>query len=107
MKDYHKMLNNALRFAAEDSDLNGVIDFHKRGAEINSLDNFNRSALTWAVIKNNESIIKYLLENGAEKSIAIIDKWGRSPKSIALENGQENIINLLEQNSIAQDQEKE
>ncbi len=84
MKDYQKMLNNALRFAAEDSDLNGVIDFHKRGAEINSLDNFNRSALTW-----------------------VIDKWGRSPKSIALENGQKNIINLFEQNSITQDQEKE
>lgn len=53
--------------AAINGDLEMLKSLHIMGANLNSLDESNRTALTYAVRNRNIEIVKYLFENGVEK----------------------------------------
>jgi len=60
---------------------------------INDKDYTGRTALAWAVRNDNYELVKYLLEAGADQSIA--DRDGITPLDTAFETNNEKLANLL------------
>ena len=70
--------------------LNILLDL---GANINSQDNKGFTSLHYAVMNNDERMVKHLLIRGADKFIK--DKNNRNPYNLAVELNHHNIMNLL------------
>ena len=67
----------------------------KRGADVdNRSDDDHERALHVAVMFNNTDFIEVLLKHGA--STKIEDRFGHTPVDLALEQGSEALIRLLE-----------
>jgi len=88
-------LNYRLRWAAEKGDLSKLQPLIAQGADINSRDSRNRTALLLAVQNRHADIVKALLENGADPSLA--DLKGNTPLKAALRSGQTEIVETLRQ----------
>ncbi len=63
------------------------------GANINFVDNTRKTALIWAVMKNNSEAIEFLLSRGADKSI--MDHQHKTALDYATEQNYSDIIELL------------
>lgn len=66
------------------------------GADINSTDEYNRTALWWAAFKGNSRLVKFLIENGAKLTE---DIHGQSPLDVAREQGSRGYREVGEESS--------
>lgn len=86
--------NKLLIEAVKNQSLDDVNDLLKRGANVNSKDIDNRSALMWALIVENKDIVELLLSNGAD-----VIYNGRSVLISAVEGQGEDMVKLLLNNN--------
>ena len=87
-----------LRYSAFHNDIETVKFFLEKGADVNyhkadSVFNDTSTPILEAVRCNNFEIVRLLVEHGAD--ISIKNKHGESPYSLAVKNGNREIIELL------------
>ncbi|KFY04044.1 hypothetical protein V490_00014 [Pseudogymnoascus sp. VKM F-3557] len=68
--------------------------FLEEGADIQAKDSSSLTPLSWAAQKGHKSIVKLLMEKGAEVDAEDRD-FGQTPLFWALENGHEAVVKLL------------
>ncbi|KAI5460980.1 hypothetical protein BGZ63DRAFT_455093 [Mariannaea sp. PMI_226] len=64
-----------------------------KGANIEAVDKYKETPLSWAIENGHEAIVKLLLEKGA--NIEVMDNHDRTLLYRAIENGHEAIVKLL------------
>ena len=88
MKPVNKAYNDALIMAASKGDLSEVKanlpSYFHEGGDINATDDFGKTPIHRAAVKNNFDVIKYLVERGADINLAAAD--GTTPLMRAAEN---------------------
>ena len=77
----------------KNNDLVGVIKAIENGADVNLKDEWGRTALHWAVEKENLEMVKYLVENGADANL--LDIKGRTAFTFAVEKGNLEMVKLF------------
>ncbi|KAH8703664.1 ankyrin repeat-containing domain protein [Talaromyces proteolyticus] len=60
---------------------------------VNATDDLGRTALSWAASLGNASVIRKLLDRGAD--LGVHDNTGRTPLSWAVQRGNRNVVELL------------
>lgn len=63
------------------------------GADIDSVDEYGRTALHYAISNNQAEVVKQLIERGASTTIADVN--GISPMHLAAESGSKEIMQLM------------
>ena len=88
MKPVNKAYNDALIMAASKGDLSEVKanlpSYFHEGGNINATDDFGKTPIHRAAVKNNFEVIKYLVERGADINLPAAD--GTTPLMRAAEN---------------------
>ena len=79
MDDWYE--REQLHFAAQDGNIDRVIELIESGVDIDNFDDLERTALHYAVEIENFQISHYLIKNGANVNAQNIDKIGETPLS--------------------------
>ncbi|MCS7244590.1 MAG: ankyrin repeat domain-containing protein [candidate division WOR-3 bacterium] len=93
---YKNSYSQELIVSTSKGELSKVKDLIKKGADINSKNEYGKTPLHIAVENNYEDIVKVLLENKADVNIK--DNNGNTPLHIAVMKGNEYIIKELLKN---------
>ena len=97
MKGVNKEYNDALIMAASKGDLAEVKanlpSYFHEGGDINAGDDFGKTPVHRAAVKNNIEMIKYLIERGAD--INLPDAGGITPLMRAAENDNVDVAAIL------------
>lgn len=79
--------------------MNGNADIVKlllaNGAEVNHLDNDQRSALIWATMYKRVAVVRTLLSHGKKINVNAADRFGMTSLMIACKEGSIEIVKLL------------
>jgi hypothetical protein len=70
-----------------------IIALLKSGHDLNSMDTFGRTPLSWAIGNGHEAVVRLLVEKGAE--LESKDNEGQTPLSWAAGNGREAVVKLM------------
>ena len=81
------------------------------GGQLHKEDEEGRTPLHWAVLRSlhfrteSKEMVQLLLERGAEPHKT--DKWGRTPLQLATEEGYKDVVQLLQKQTTAKEEERE
>jgi len=90
-------LNNELRAAALNGDLERVKDTLSKGADVNAKNNRGFTALMWATLNRHYEIVRLLIDAGADVNAKT--DGGSTALTYAAENGYKEIVELLVEKS--------
>ena len=79
MDDWYE--REQLHFAAQDGNIDRVVELIESGVDIDSFDDLERTALHYAVEIEHFEISHYLITNGANVNAQDIEKIGETPLS--------------------------
>lgn len=96
LKHFSDVVNRCLVKSAKHKKNNFVSYLIEKNVNINAIDPFGNTCLMWAVINENATLIKYLLQLGAD--ISIKNVYGQSAKMLTKNP---NISILFEANDLA------
>ena len=85
--------NTPLMLAVNNNNIEVVKLLISKGADVNAIDEFDRSALFFAVSNDNIGIAKVLINNGADVNIE--SKLRQTPLMLAVDKNNKDMINLL------------
>lgn len=83
----------SLIFAASGGDMDEIRRLHAVGVDLNESDYDGRTPLHLAAAENQVEVVKYLLENGANKTAK--DRWGATPIKDAKKTKNTDLVSLL------------
>lgn len=86
-------MNAALLKAAEDGDAGKVATLFNKGADLNSMDDFERTPLMIASLKGHSEFVDSLIEAGADTYAEA--KFGQTALSFAAEQGHTAIVDAI------------
>ncbi|KNC87629.1 hypothetical protein SARC_00260 [Sphaeroforma arctica JP610] len=76
------------------NETNPVIHLLENGFNVNETDDWGYSLLHYAASKGHQEMCLILLQRGAD--IRLVDQDSRTPRSAALENGENQIVDLID-----------
>jgi ankyrin repeat protein len=68
-----------LHFAAQDGDLNRVVELVEKGYPINAFDELDKTPLHYAAEKNHHHVVSFLIESGADVNAYNENNAGNTP----------------------------
>jgi 2-iminobutanoate/2-iminopropanoate deaminase len=86
-------VNTALLKAAEEGNAGKVNELLEKGADVNSMDEYNRSPLMLAAYNGHSKVVDSLIKAGAD--IYAKAKFGQTAFGFASEQGHANIVELI------------
>ena len=86
-------LDGDLLKAVEEGQLADVTTLLKKGADVNSTDDFDRTPLMMSALGGHTEIVQTLIESGADLDATA--KYGQTALKFAEEQGNSEIVNML------------